>query len=112
MKLPVYGVSGDTGAGVRSMTSSAKPNGLDPTFASSWAKYFAKWISGCAPAPLAPPPSPPHHTRTRRRSVWGALPRVANHARAWSRLDMLATRRPFAQRPHERYTILLYGLPL
>lgn len=36
MKLPVNGI--------RSMLTSAKPNGLDPEMQRPWARYFSKWI--------------------------------------------------------------------
>jgi len=45
MKLPVHGVAGDPGTGLRSMTLSANPNGLDPAMQRPWASYFSRWIS-------------------------------------------------------------------
>ena len=37
MKLPVDGV--------RSMTLTAKPNGLDPALQRTWARYYSRWIT-------------------------------------------------------------------
>ena len=45
MKLPVHGVYGDPGEGIRTMTGSAKPFGLDPDYQASWANYFGKWLA-------------------------------------------------------------------
>jgi len=45
MKLPMKGVYGDPGEGIRTMTGSAKPFGLDPDYQASWANYFGKWLA-------------------------------------------------------------------